>query len=180
MPSENNLASTNSDGFIGRLFSAPTIFYGKPLALGRNHASWFLVFAHPYGAQMIRTAMCVNFLVPNDARCVSAGPADSSPGSGAASVRPRFVVGGTQGLEALNTLSALRDKVGRKPVAVVQTFEDAERDPMGVQAIVEVLVPEDELIRACARCGRWEAEARPRFRRCGGCKSRYYCSREVR
>ena len=50
----------------------------------------------------------------------------------------------------------------------------------GARADVEVDVPEAGLIYACARCGLWELPGHPRFLRCGGCKSRCYCSKEVR
>lgn len=171
-----SISSTSeaAEVFIGRQFSAPFVFNGKPLALGRIHASWFLVFLQPNGETLTRAAICLNFTVAGDPSTVSV-----VPGGDATAPPPRFTVGGTQGLEVLKTLNVLRDRARRSPVRVVKCYEDPHRDPAQLRAVVEVAVPEDELMRACARCGRWEATSRPRFRRCGRCKSTYYCSREV-
>lgn len=47
--------------------------------------------------------------------------------------------------------------------------------------MVEVLLPEEELIHRCAdnRCRKWEMLGEPKFQRCGKCKITYYCSAEV-
>ncbi|KAI0705737.1 hypothetical protein C8T65DRAFT_740777 [Cerioporus squamosus] len=44
--------------------------------------------------------------------------------------------------------------------------------------VVEVRVPDAELMHACAHCGKWEAPGGPRFQRCSGCRARRYCSAE--
>ena len=89
----------------------------------------------------------------------------------------RFTVGGTMGEDVLDTLLALRDKEDNKLVAVVQRYPSDH--PRRWLAVVEVNIPDNELMHACARCGRWETLLGPRFLRCGGCKSRQYCSKEV-
>lgn len=50
----------------------------------------------------------------------------------------------------------------------------------GIEAIVEVDIPDAEVAYASARCGMWETMFGPRFMRCGGCRSRYYCSKDLR
>ncbi|KAI0355495.1 hypothetical protein OH77DRAFT_1454873 [Trametes cingulata] len=165
-----------NQGYHFRLLSAPTVYDDAPLALGRDHASWFLVFAEAQGPTLKRATMCVNFVVPGDPRTVSATPNATSADAAGNSERPRFTIGGSQGLEALDVLGALRDQVGRAPVKVVRRYEDGH--PMSLQAVVEVNIPEEELVRSCARCGKWEVLDRPRFQRCGRCKARYYCSQE--
>jgi hypothetical protein len=54
------------------------------------------------------------------------------------------------------------------------------RVPQGyvVLEMVEVLVPEEELIRACSHCQIYEEVDKARFARCGKCKAKFYCSRE--
>lgn len=42
--------------------------------------------------------------------------------------------------------------------------------------VVEILVPEAELIRHCEGCHAWEEVAEPRFKKCAKCKIVYYCS----
>ncbi|KAI0371426.1 hypothetical protein BV20DRAFT_1051455 [Pilatotrama ljubarskyi] len=169
-----------NQGYHFRLFTAPTVYDDTPLALGRHHASWFLVFSEPQGPTLKRATMCLNFVIPGDARTVSATPAATSPSADTANhsprSRPRFTIGGSQGLEVLDVLCALRDQVGRAPIKVVKRYEDGH--PMSLQAVVEVNVPEEELMRSCARCGKWEILGRPRFQRCGRCKARFYCSQE--
>ncbi|KAI9057689.1 hypothetical protein FKP32DRAFT_1669616 [Trametes sanguinea] len=154
-------------GFPWRLLSAPTLFDGEPLAMGRNHASWSLVFARPEVATLRRAALCLNFVLEEDPDTVSSLPPHVDG-------KPRFTIGGSQGSEVLDILRTLRDCVGRSPVSVVHRYE--EGGALSLEAVVEVNVAENELIRACARCGRWEAMMQPRFQRCGSCKSRYYCS----
>jgi hypothetical protein len=44
--------------------------------------------------------------------------------------------------------------------------------------LVEILVPEQELIRACSRCQIYEKVDKARFAKCGKCKAKFYCSRE--
>ncbi len=87
-------------------------------------------------------------------------------------------MGGRNGNTALDVLLCMRDEHGSCPVLVVKQYPDTEVS--GVLAEIEVQIPKKELVYACARCGRWETLHGPRFRRCGGCKSRYYCSPEVR
>ena len=153
-----------------RLFTSPDVCEGTPVALGRSHASWFLVYARPAGMVMKRLHMCLNFVVPGDASTVSA----VSPDSG----QPCFTVGGSRGKEVMDALLALRDENGRAPVKVVKEYP--ADDPYQLRAVVQVEVPDKELIHACARCGRWEAIFGARFLRCGMCRSRSYCSKQVR
>jgi hypothetical protein len=44
--------------------------------------------------------------------------------------------------------------------------------------MVEVLVPEDELIKQCGHCSKWEETNGVRFLRCSKCKAKYYCSKD--
>ena len=64
----------------------------------------------------------------------------------------RFTVGGTMGEDVLDTLLALRDKEDNKLVAVVQRYPSDH--PRRWLAVVEVNIPDNELMHACARCGR--------------------------
>ncbi|KZP06068.1 hypothetical protein FIBSPDRAFT_1002905 [Athelia psychrophila] len=73
-------------------------------------------------------------------------------------------------------LRPLRDKDGNPAIKVLD-------DKVDGNPVVEVLVPPAELLRACARCGKWESIGMygmhpPRFMRCSKCQSRYYCSQE--
>ncbi|RPD67502.1 hypothetical protein L227DRAFT_597163 [Lentinus tigrinus ALCF2SS1-6] len=135
------------------------------VAIGRNHASWFLVSARPEGIPMLRVARCLNTITPGD---------PSSVGARSAAGRHVFAVGGNFGNRIMDDLVSMRDREGRAPVEVLEAYPDDH--PLGLCALVEVLVPDDELMYACARCGRWETQLGPRFLRCSGCKSRYYCS----
>ncbi|RDX47740.1 hypothetical protein OH76DRAFT_1405531 [Lentinus brumalis] len=134
-------------------------------AIGRSHASWFLVVPRPEGIPMIRLARCLNIIIPGD---------PSSVGALSAAGRHLFAVGGTFGEKAMNDLTRMRDSEGRAPIKVVEEY--SEDHPFGLCALVEVQVPDEELMYACARCGRWETQLGPRFLRCSGCKSRWYCS----
>ena len=84
------------------------------MALGRAHASWFIIYSRPYAMRMLREDQCVNFIVPGDSSTVS--PYFSSPGT-----KPRFTIGGGAGQAALSALLALRDeqeragRVGERP-----------------------------------------------------------------
>ncbi|KAI0705735.1 hypothetical protein C8T65DRAFT_652603, partial [Cerioporus squamosus] len=98
-------------------------------------------------------------------------------GALSAAGRHLFAVGGTFGDKTMNDLTRMRDSEGRAPVKVVEAYP--EDHPLGLCALVEVQVPDEELMYACARCGRWETQLGPRFLRCSGCKSRYYCSAKV-
>ena len=136
--------------------------------IGRSHASWFLVFSRPYGIRMKRADLCLN-LVTSDPATVGA----TNPDTG----RPIFSIGGAMGEEALSTLLKLRDSEGRCPVTLIRRVTDSRI--RGVEAVVQVDVPENELAYACARCGKWETAGGARWSRCSGCKARYYCSKEV-
>jgi hypothetical protein len=54
------------------------------------------------------------------------------------------------------------------------------RVPQGFVTIemVEILVPEGELIQRCSNCESWESVDSARFARCGKCKDKFYCSRD--
>ncbi|RDX47735.1 hypothetical protein OH76DRAFT_1405526 [Lentinus brumalis] len=158
-----------SDPF--RILSSPPcdIPFNPGLALGRHHASWFLVYARRPMIQSQRVVLCLNFLVPGDPNSVEA----RSP-----SGNPVFTVGGygVAARKVLDALRGLRDENGHSPVVLTEQY--AEGNEYGLLADVEVLIPENELIQACAHCGTWETQYGPRFLRCGGCKSRWYCSAE--
>ncbi|KAF9029833.1 hypothetical protein BDZ89DRAFT_697189 [Hymenopellis radicata] len=47
---------------------------------------------------------------------------------------------------------------------------------MGSLPEVEVLLQPEEILQACEGCGDWEVGGRDRYKRCSGCRSRYYCS----
>ncbi|TFK78304.1 hypothetical protein K466DRAFT_657155 [Polyporus arcularius HHB13444] len=141
------------------------IYPDSPIALGRSHASWFLISTRPDGLAGFRVVRCLNTIIPGDR---------STVGLFSAAGRHLFAVGGTFGEKAVNHLTHLRDTEGRAPVKVVQTYP--KDHSFGFCALVEVHVPDEELMYACARCGRWETELGPRFQRCSGCKSRCYCS----
>ncbi len=151
-----------------RVFSSSDVKGGAAVALGRLHASWFLVLARPDEVQMIRAFRCINFILPDDPTAIAALSAGG---------KHLFAVGGHLGDTLMDELTSLLDHEGRAPVKVVEAYP--EDHPSGLCALVEVLVPDEELIYACARCGKWEAQFGPRFPRCSGCKSRYYCSAEV-
>ncbi len=144
------------------------IYPDSPIALGRSHASWFLISTRPDGLAGFRVVRCLNTIIPGDR---------STVGLFSAAGRHLFAVGGTFGEKAVNHLTHLRDTEGRAPVKVVQTYP--KDHSFGFCALVEVHVPDEELMYACARCGRWETELGPRFQRCSGCKSRCYCSAKV-
>jgi hypothetical protein len=44
--------------------------------------------------------------------------------------------------------------------------------------MVEILIPNEELIKRCGTCEVWEELDAPRFLRCSKCKNKYYCSKE--
>ncbi|TFK80624.1 hypothetical protein K466DRAFT_591734 [Polyporus arcularius HHB13444] len=156
-----------------RILSSPTfnasLYPGSGVALGRHHASWFLVYATRPIMQHKRAALCLNFVVPGDPSFVGAL---SSAG------KPVFTIGGHADASrpVMDALLGLRDEDGCAPVAL--TERDQVENPYRLLADVEVLLPENELIHACAHCGKWETLHGPRFLRCSGCKSRHYCSDE--
>ncbi len=152
-----------------RVFSCPLLHDTSPVALGRNHSSWFVVYATPHFSSGRRAGTCVNYVSPGDPRSV---------GGVSPTGRPLFTTGAQNGQIAIDVLLCMRDKQGSCPVSVVKRYP--ETDISGILAEIEVQIPEDELVYACARCGRWENLHGPRFLRCSGCKSRYYCSTEVR
>ena len=106
--------SSATDNVRFRTFTASKVHRGAPLALGRNHSSWFLVFARPHGVSMTRATMCLNFIDPTDPSTIGG----IMPGTN----KRRFTVGGTMGEDVLDTLLALRDKEDNKLVAVVQRY----------------------------------------------------------
>ncbi|CDO77222.1 hypothetical protein BN946_scf184747.g35 [Trametes cinnabarina] len=128
-------------GFPWRLMTGSTVFNGEPLAIGCNHASWFLVFAYPEAITLKRAALCLNFIVGGDPSTLSSPPI-------AAGSKPRFTIGGSQGLEVLDILSALRDRVT-------------------ASVVVRSISP--SVMRKKAQC---------HFKRVLRCKRRYYCSAE--
>ncbi|KAI0684350.1 hypothetical protein C8Q76DRAFT_804038 [Earliella scabrosa] len=161
-------SNTNAQRSPFRVFTHPTVQDGSQIALGRTHASWYLIFASPNGTSMDRAFMCVNFIDPSDPTTVGV----VSPHG-----RPRFSIGGTLREDIIKNLLFLRDAEGRPLVKMVkQPYHPSYK--RGVRMAADVLVPESELAHACARCGRWETQLGPRFLRCGGCKDRYYCSKE--
>ncbi|RDX52364.1 hypothetical protein OH76DRAFT_1400743 [Lentinus brumalis] len=151
-----------------RLFSPPDVQAGAAVALGRNHASWFLVLARPEELCPSRPIFCLNFALPDDR---SAFDARSAGG------KHVFAVGGAMSDDIMDHLTALLDQEGCAPVNVVEVYPN---NPFYLRALVEVLVPDRELMYACARCGKWETQLGPRFMRCGGCRRRCYCSTKVR
>ncbi len=158
-----------------RILSSPTfnasLYPGSGVALGRHHASWFLVYATRPIMEHKRPALCLNFVVPGDPSFVGAL---SSAG------KPVFTIGGHANASrpVMDALLGLRDEDGCAPVALTERHQ--VENPYRLLADVEVLLPENELIHACAHCGKWETLHGPRFLRCSGCKSRHYCSDEVR
>jgi hypothetical protein len=44
--------------------------------------------------------------------------------------------------------------------------------------IVEILVPEGEVIKRCSNCEKWETVDDARFAKCAKCKDKFYCSRD--
>ncbi|KAH9939402.1 uncharacterized protein BXZ73DRAFT_43718 [Epithele typhae] len=148
------------------------VLKGTPVAIGRAHASLLLIYTVPKGIILAReTPLSLNFIDPADPSTV---PGEGVPIStdGAAHPPLRFVIRST----TLDSLLALRDNEGRAPAHVVKRFPPRSR--RGPLVEVELDVAENELAHACARCGRWEALYGPRFMRCGGCRSRRYCSKE--
>lgn len=159
----NNHNSGNRMQF--RTFASPRVHGGRPIAIGRNHASWFLVFARPEGIRCRRATQCLNFVDKLDA---------TTTGLISSSGNPCFTVGGTTGLRVLDTLKTLRDEAGL-PITVLS--EDSSK--LDKRAVVEVGLRPEELVYACAYCGKWEAEGQIRFFPCSLCDSRCYCSADV-
>lgn len=162
------MSSTSPTASTLRLFTSPKVYSGMRVALGRNHSSWHLVAARCNGQSLRRTLMCLNFIVPDDESTINATSPEGAP---------RFTVAGMVGKEIMEKLLALRDSQGHPPVKVVKRYPPG--DKYRRLAIVEVTIPSNECMYACARCGLWETPSAPRFLRCGGCKSRFYCSQVV-
>ena len=155
-----------------RLLSTPTLSSEAypALALGRNHASWFLVYATRPFIESDRALMCLNFVAPGDPHSV---------GARSRSGNPIFTVGGYFGPTVMEALAGLKDQNGYSPLGWVKEYRPYN-NPYHLFAYVEVLLSESEIMKACAHCGKWETLNGPRFQRCGGCQSRYYCSDAVR
>ena len=164
------MASTHATAHIPfRIFTLPDAKPGgSGVAIGRNHASWFLVLARPEGIRKARVIHCLNTIIPDD---------PSSVGALSSAGRHCFAVGGQVGPKILKELASMRDCEGRAAFEILENYPDDH--PLGLCALVEVQVPDEELMYACARCGRWETQRGPRFLRCSGCKSRFYCSAQV-
>ncbi|TFK85159.1 hypothetical protein K466DRAFT_450799, partial [Polyporus arcularius HHB13444] len=90
-----------------------------------------------------RAGTCVKHVSPGDPRSVGA----VSPTG-----KPLFTTGAQNGQIAIDVLLCMRDKQGSCPVSVVKRYP--ETDISGILAEIEVQIPEDELVYACARCGR--------------------------
>ena len=76
-------------------------------------------------------------------------------------------------------LDALRDRQGKSLMKVIRRTEEGRGDRALAQVRLE-LQP-SECAYACSRCGRWELEHGPRWKRCWRCQARCYdCSAEVR
>ncbi|KAI0737832.1 hypothetical protein C8Q80DRAFT_306107 [Daedaleopsis nitida] len=162
-----------------RLFTSSEIPSGPPLALGRNHNSWFLVYAHPHGRTLEREALCLNYIIPTTPE--HRYRSRRSVGTYSSKGQPRFIIGGTIGEKVLKTVLSLRDNKDLAPIEVRQDYsrhashyEKAHK----LCADVEVRIPESDVAQACAHCGRWETQYGPRFRCCGNCRKSYYCSKE--
>ena len=131
------------------------------MAIGKNHASWFICYAKPYGMRAKRASVGLNYIK---------GPNSFLPPSPETG-HLRFVV--SDYMDVLqNELLPLRDKDGNPAIKLLA--EKVDGNP-----IVEVLVPPAELLSACACCGKWESLGAPRFLRCSKCKARCYCSQDV-
>ncbi|TFK83308.1 hypothetical protein K466DRAFT_602978 [Polyporus arcularius HHB13444] len=146
------------------LRSTNRYFPNSPLAIGRNHASWFVCFTRPYGIHSKRADMCLNYI--SDASSIESISSDGFP---------IFTMRGALAEENLSNLLGFRDEEGRVVVALLETrkLEYGEEE-----YVVEVRVPDAELMHACAHCGKWEVPGGPRFLRCSGCRARRYCSVE--
>ena len=117
-----NATTTSLDHTPFRVFTSRTVYRDKPLAIGRAHASFCLVFPRPYGVRMQRAVMLLNYVDPADPRTVPACGPSASP--------VRFTAGsdfaGHEALDALGSLRPLRDAEGRVPVRVVERYSGSE------------------------------------------------------
>ena len=147
------MSSATSTTASFRVFTSPSVHGGRRVAIGRNHASWFIIFAAPSGQRLRRATQCLNF--------VSADP--QSVGHVSAAGHPCFTAGGATAARVLAALAALRDD-GGLPMRVLA--EEADRARLDWTALVEVGLAPGEFAHACALCGKWEAEGMPRFLPC--------------
>ncbi|KAH9939357.1 uncharacterized protein BXZ73DRAFT_99560 [Epithele typhae] len=150
-----------------RTFSSFRVHGGRPVAIGRNHDSWFLVFPKPDGMRLRRAARIINYTPPSDHNAV-----------GATTDRgfPAFVIGGATGAAVLDALLALRSD-GGLPFLVLNALKTTRLRPED-HVGVEVGLRPEEIAHACARCGKWELEGRHRWFSCTACHKRYYCGSE--
>ncbi|RDX47726.1 hypothetical protein OH76DRAFT_709790 [Lentinus brumalis] len=107
-----------------RILSSPTfnasLYPGSGVALGRHHASWFLVYATRPIMEHKRPALCLNFVVPGDPSFVGAL---SSAG------KPVFTIGGHANASrpVMDALLGLRDEDGCAPVALTERHQVENR-----------------------------------------------------
>ncbi len=92
------------------LRSTNRYFPNSPLAIGRNHASWFVCFTRPYGIHSKRADMCLNYI--SDASSIESVSPDGFP---------IFTMRGTLAEENLSNLLGFRDEEGRAVVALLET-----------------------------------------------------------
>jgi hypothetical protein len=143
--------------------------------IGRKGASWWIVTTRGIGMRRgprAREQACLNVL----------GPAYPPPTSSTAEkqIFVLFPVSGDPNLshtrvrDVLVSASIVRE-TGR-------TFPASDHFP-GQQTIateVELLLQPTEYLKACEGCGNWENLIDERYKRCGSCKARFYCSEQVR
>ena len=134
---------------------------GKTFALGRHHASWFLLCVDLPSLPAF-PSLCLNWVSPH----VVVSPL-------ALQCTRRYFVyhAAPRGLSLVNLLR-LRDCEGQAVLKL--TGEN-----IGSKPILEVLLDESAVLQCCAHCGLWESLLGERFSACGSCHARYYCSKTV-
>ena len=133
----------------------------KTFALGRKHVSWFLLSVD-FPLLPACPVACLNFIAPHLDTHIN----------GSFDLHSHFAFHGAPRGLSLCDLLRLRDDKGR--AVLKMTGEQAASKP-----VIEVLMGASGVLRCCTRCGIWEALHGERFRACGDCGARFYCSEAV-
>ncbi|KAJ7193904.1 hypothetical protein GGX14DRAFT_576757 [Mycena pura] len=150
-----------------RIFNVPSI--GSPSAcLGvKGGVSWYIVYPRPMG--MRRGPMAREFTCLNDY-----GPSYPIPPSThlPEGTNPTFVLNGSE-----PDRDSITDALVTQGI-VKYTGRSFPWMRLGTHTVAEfgVLLKPAEILQACEGCGDWEIAGRDRFRKCSGCRSRFYCS----
>ncbi|KAJ7227506.1 hypothetical protein GGX14DRAFT_630200 [Mycena pura] len=151
-----------------RIFNLPIETHSVCLGV-KGGVSWYIVYRRPIGVSrgpMAREFTCLNAYGPS----YPMPPSTHLPEG----TNPTFVLNGseTQGESITDSLvtQGILKHTGRSFLWMgLSTYPVAE---------FEVLLKPAEILQACEGCGNWEIAGRdrPRFLKCSGCRSRFYCS----